>query len=335
MQITVVASMRNEGPFIAEWVAWYRMLGFTRIIVVTNDCTDHSPQLLDALQAGRWVKHLRHDVAPGQRITPQKLAAVRRDRTLRRSDWVFVCDVDEFLVIHKGTGRITELTGTGDAPAEFLGMALNWRVFGTSGVTEFRDVPVHRQFGQARLMSHGLSHFVKCLFRGPNFFRNLGEHGPRGPDLAALQAAGLPLRWVNCEGAEVAGWLTAEDYPRRLPTDLCSYKVAQVNHYMLRSAETFGLKQGTLSPVALVDRYDAAYFSRANGGRYNDRSVQRYAEDFDRIHAQVMATPGVARLHALCCADHVAAICAKAGRAPQDDPRWQAFMDQAAALPEG
>ena len=65
--------MRNEGPFIVEWLCWYRMLGFTDVVVVTNNCTDHSPHLLDALQAAGLVHHIRHDIEPGQRITRAKL----------------------------------------------------------------------------------------------------------------------------------------------------------------------------------------------------------------------------------------------------------------------
>ena len=56
--------MRNEGPFIVEWLCWYRMLGFNHAVVVTNNCTDHSPQLLDALQNAGLVHHIRHDVEP-------------------------------------------------------------------------------------------------------------------------------------------------------------------------------------------------------------------------------------------------------------------------------
>ena len=65
MRATVVCSMRNEGPFIVEWVAWYRMLGFTDVLIITNDCTDHSPQLLAALAAAGWVTHLDCPVLPG------------------------------------------------------------------------------------------------------------------------------------------------------------------------------------------------------------------------------------------------------------------------------
>jgi len=41
----------------------------------------------------------------------------------------------------------------------------------------------------------------------------------------------------------------------------------------------------------------------------------------------------VARLHALCCADHVRAIAEKAGRRAEDDPRYTAFLAEAAQAP--
>ena len=45
-----------------------------------------------------------------------------------------------------------------------------------------------------------------------------------------------------------------------------------------------------------------------------------------------MALPDVARLHALCCADHIRAIVEKAGGRAEDDPRYQDFIEQAAKL---
>ena len=68
---------------------------------------------------------------------------------VRRADWLLVCDVDEFLVIHKGSGLIHELIGKTPKDAPFLAMAFNWRIFGTGGVKAFEDRPVHQQFGLA------------------------------------------------------------------------------------------------------------------------------------------------------------------------------------------
>lgn len=331
MRITVLASMRNEGPFIVEWVCWYRMLGFTDVVVVTNNCSDHSPALLDALVAAGWVQHLRHDVAPGQKITRAKLAAAAELKAVRRCNWLMVCDVDEFLVIHSGAGKIGDLLDLSPNPP-YLGMSLNWRVFGTSGLQAFEDAPVHRQFVYALRQKAMLSRTVKSVFSQVNRFERLTEHSPCGYDFAkAGKAWGDPgMAWVNCEGRALTAWQPDSRHLHLMERNRVSYEVAQINHYMLRSVESYSLKKGSASPVALSNRYDDSYFRRADGGDQLDSSAFRYATEFDAIHAQAMALPGVARLHALCCADHVRAIVEKEGGRAEDDPRHAAFLAQAA-----
>ena len=49
-RIVLACTMRNEGPYVLEWVAYHRSIGFTDLVVCTNDCVDGSPDLLDALQ---------------------------------------------------------------------------------------------------------------------------------------------------------------------------------------------------------------------------------------------------------------------------------------------
>lgn len=180
---TVVASVRNDGPFFVEWVAWYRWLGFSDIVVVTNNCTDHSPDLLDALQAAGWAHHIRKDIPPGHRIKVRKLAEARKHRAVRRAEWVLLCDVDEVLVIHRGQGLLADLLAPHldtDGTQQFLGMSPNWQVFGTDGKDRFVDLPVHRQFFRACGADHRLARNVKSLYRRPDWFDALGEHGPRG-----------------------------------------------------------------------------------------------------------------------------------------------------------
>jgi hypothetical protein len=331
LRVTVVASMRNEGPFIVEWVSWYRMLGFTDIVVVTNDCADHSPQLLDALQAAGWVHHLRCDVPPGKKITHRKLMAASDHKALRRAHWLLVCDVDEFLVIHKGAGKIGDLIGHQEGDAPFLAMAFNWRVFGFGGVKRFDDRPVHQQFVFAVPLKRSVSHQVKMLHRQPRWFKSLGEHGPRGWDLARYRRTpedeGMFL--VNARGDKVPGWSPEGRYLRQLPAELCTHEVAQMNHYMLRSEESFSLKFGTRAPVSLNLRYTDTYRKRANFAPEVESSAFRYAEAFSALQARAMALPGVAQLHAQCCADHLRLIAEKHGQRVEDDPRWQGFIAQA------
>jgi hypothetical protein len=309
--------MRNEGPFIVEWVAWYRRLGFTDLVVVTNNCTDHSPELLDALQAAGWVHHLRRDIPPDHRITVRKLALAREHPAVRQADWVLTCDVDEFLVIHPGQGLLADLLAPQhdpDGAPRCLGMAINWQVFGTDGKTRFEDRPVHRQFFRACGRHHPLSRNVKSLFRCPKWFDALGEHGPRGLSLArAGRAWGDPgMVWITPDGRPLPEWTPDGPYLRKTAAGQVSFRVAQMNHYMLRSAETYSLKAGTLSPVGLKDRYTPRYFQAADSGEERDETALRHAGAFDAVFQAAMALPDVARLHALCCEDHRQAIVDKA-----------------------
>ncbi|MFZ1346925.1 MAG: glycosyltransferase family 2 protein, partial [Tabrizicola sp.] len=38
--------MKDEGPTVVEWVAHHLAVGFTEVMVYTNDCTDGTDDLL-------------------------------------------------------------------------------------------------------------------------------------------------------------------------------------------------------------------------------------------------------------------------------------------------
>ena len=320
MRYTVVCSVKDEGPFLVEWICWQRMLGFTDIVIVTNACTDHSPQLLDAFAAAGWITHLVHEVPDGKHITGRKLAAAKALPQVNDADWVMVADVDEFLVIHPGAGCLPDLLAQPGRP--FLGMSIPWRVFGTSGRKLWEDGLTHRQCLRAGVEGGRLSGWIKSIHRRPDWFARLGEHSPKRLRPRRLAHWGSDdMIWVNPAGAEVTGWTPQDDSIRILPDDLRGWQVAQINHYMLRSAESFTLKRGTLSPVAGKDRYTDTYYDRAQQNAVEDRSALRYTSEFDALHAAAMASPGIHRLHHLCCADYVRRLASKAGRDAASDPR--------------
>ena len=329
MRFAVVCSVRNEGPFLIEWITWYRRIGFTDIVVVTNDCTDHSPQMLDLFGQAGWITHLRHEVPDRQQICARKLAAAKALPQVDGADWVLVCDVDEFLVIHRGEGLITDLI---PPRADFLGMSINWRVFGTSGRDLWEDGLTHRQFRFAAESGSSACSSVKSIHAHPNWFRKLGEHGPKRllPRRAAAWGTS-GMRWVNADGTTLPDWHPEGDYMRKTAPEHISHVSAQMNHYMVRSKESFWLKKGQLSSVAGKNRYTDSFFERYNRNEVEDLSALTHAKAFDELHAKAMALPGIRHLHHLCCADYIARIAAKAGRPPQSDPRHALHLAQAEA----
>jgi hypothetical protein len=66
-RILLVATMRDEGPFILEWVAYHLATGFTDVVICSNGCIDESPALLDRLQELGLITHLVNDCGPADK----------------------------------------------------------------------------------------------------------------------------------------------------------------------------------------------------------------------------------------------------------------------------
>ncbi len=316
----VVTAMRNEGAFIVEWVAWYRMLGFD-ILVATNNCTDRSPALLDALADAGWLTHVRHH--PPKGVPPQKAAyrVLRRQPQVAESDWVLTCDVDEFLVIHV-SDTIQEYLGP--PPWDSLGIAFSWRTFGTGGRALYAPGLVHRQFTGVGRAKVAANKSFKSMFQRPLDFGRFDAHTP--VDFAGDWAA-PENGWINGGGDPLPAFADAAAHPIRfLETQQINHMAAQMNHYVLRSVEEFDAKRGTLSASSFADRYDDTFFARRDQNDQSDTSALRFAPAFDTVYARAMALPGVARLHHLCCANRIARLCRAQGLAAADDPRWQTAM---------
>ena len=40
LRITAVTCVKNEGPFLLEWIAFHRIIGVTDFLFYSNDCSD-------------------------------------------------------------------------------------------------------------------------------------------------------------------------------------------------------------------------------------------------------------------------------------------------------
>ena len=97
-RVTAVTCVKNEGPFLLEWVAFHRLIGVTDFLIYSNDCDDGTEPLLDAL-APWGVVHLPNP-ARGRSYQMEALRHAARQEVVRGADWVWIADVDEFLNIH-------------------------------------------------------------------------------------------------------------------------------------------------------------------------------------------------------------------------------------------
>ncbi len=59
----IVTTMKYEGPFILEWLAYHRAIGFDDILVYTNDCDDGTDDMLAMLMRKRGRRTQRQQVS--------------------------------------------------------------------------------------------------------------------------------------------------------------------------------------------------------------------------------------------------------------------------------
>lgn len=320
----VFAATRNEGAFLAEWITWYRMLGFT-ILVAHNDCTDHSPALLDAFARAGWITALPHS-PDGMHPKTSAHRAAQAHLLTAQADWMMVCDVDEFLVLHEGDGTIASYLD--HVGRHHAGICFHWRCFGTGGRDDYQDALQHRLFTVCGLGHSSINISFKTLFRDPTRYHRLGDHAPDRFDGGKGTGGRV---FVDCQGHPITAFATAEDPLRMTSPAAINHRAAQMNHYILRTLEDFALKQGQPSASAGVDRYTEKFFKRRNQSGQRDLSALRHAAAFDALWAEAMALPDVARLHHLCCAERVVRMHALTESDHTEDPRWITHM----ALAEG
>lgn len=237
-RILLVATMRNEGPFILEWAAYHLAIGFTDIVVCTNDCIDGSPALLDRLAEIAPVTHLRTKIGPGDLPQLAAYAQAAELPILREADWAMVLDADEFLNIHVGGGAVTDLIGAVPEATAFL---VNWRLFGSSGHEDWRPGFVTERFTRAAPLDHGVNRPFKTLFtRIDAYGCKLLPHQPRFADAARWPE----LHYVDGTGAALPAYFHDEsrgDFLQSEPGTV-RWDLAQVNHYNTRSADDYRVK---------------------------------------------------------------------------------------------
>jgi len=226
----LVAVAKNEAPYFLEWVAHHLEVGFTDIVIFQNDSDDLTHETLAALRDIGAIKYYYNRAGNGR----HQVRAYERSGTLdeyKTADWAMALDMDEFLVVKTGDGRLDDLIA---AVPESDVFHLNWRIFGNSGHEVLTEDLVTERFTMANYQLGRDDHFGahKSLFR-PAQFSRVGIHRPYkchvDPEI---------LHYRNGSGLKTGDY----EIKNYNSTDPGGCKFAQINHYIVRDMASFMLK---------------------------------------------------------------------------------------------
>ena len=306
--VVLVSAMRNEGPFVLEWLAYHRVIGIDRVVVVSNGSTDGSDALLTALAEAGEITFLH--TAPGRGIAPQDAAvtAFETEVGYHAGTWYLWLDADEFLNIHVGDRTVQALIRAIGAAS---GLMLNWRLFGSGGNDSFPGRHLSEAFIGASKVDFVANLETKPFFRQGDKFLGFSANAAGLPRLVSgatnadcLGGNGRPL---DLRAPRTQAWLDGKPSPGR--NNLASrreygWALAQVNHYSVRTPDHFRLKaargRGMVStgPKRPNTRHTPAYFDRFDRNEAEDRSILHWEAAVTAEIDRLMARPGVAEAKA-------------------------------------
>lgn len=297
--VAIVTCMKNEGPFILEWIAYHRAIGVEGFLVYTNDCTDGTDTLLELLQQKGYVQH-RNNAFHGTGLKPQHhaLQQAETEDIYTNSDWAISMDVDEFIDIKTGNGTMAALF---DALPDANLISCTWRLFGNNDVHEYADKFLLDQFTNCAPEFANKPHQAwgfKTLFKNIGLFKKLGVHRPKGLKPQIWDK----IRWYNGSGKP----MPREEYRNawRSNAETYGYDLVQLNHYAVRSAESFLVKRDR-GRVNHVDRDQGlAYWFRMNNNYIEERSIQRMIPKLQIEYDKMLSDPDIAAQHAACVTAH-------------------------------
>lgn len=220
-KIACCAIMKNEGPYIHEWVAHYKNLGFDEICIYENDSSDNSRMLLEDLSSKGLITHVSWPSL--DRNSPQ-ISAYSDFLEKTSSDWVLFCDADEFLVLHNNDCIHDLMDNLEDQVTQ---VCVNWRIFGSSGHESKSDDLVLSRFQNSSEKSFQINRHVKSFVR-PCSVIEMHIHAPLTKG-ACIYPDGTPLKFNDGE----------QGIAPEIKLD-----VASIHHYFTRSREEWNVKKG-------------------------------------------------------------------------------------------
>lgn len=265
---TVCLIAKNEAPYLVEWLAYHRVLGFDEVIIYENNSDDQSATILKKLAAAGKVTHRKWTL--GKNESPQ-ITAYQNAFAKVKTDWILFIDADEFLVLHNAR-TVNEFLAPLHARPEVSSIGINWRLFGDSHMPASDGRPVMERLRLASEPDFVVNNHLKSFTRVKALRKMVHMHVCDTSGLL-VHPSGKPLAMTN--------WGLS---------DTVEMDVAQINHYYTKTFDEYQKKKlrgqggaGDNKPE-LKYWYNDESFHSHNRNDIEDTTILRF---YDEVRAEM------------------------------------------------
>lgn len=151
-RLAICAMFKNEAPWLKEWLTYHhKVLGVEHFYLYNNESTDAFMDVLKPfvdqgiVELFEWGSSDPSHLATGPFMDAPWSAAqlgayndCLKNRALGKAKWVAMIDIDEFIVPVQGVKSFYALLNQAEKNKKGT-VAIQWRVFGTSGVEKLAE----------------------------------------------------------------------------------------------------------------------------------------------------------------------------------------------------
>lgn len=302
-KVFIATCMKDEGPFILEWIAWHKAMGVTDITVFTNDCSDGTDLILDRLAELGQVQHLPNPAFAfgSTAFQPVALNYAHQLRAMREADFFISMDVDEFLNVRVGDHSLGALF---DATGAFDVLSVSEVNHGCNGHEHYEPgwltelFPGHQTTTPGKFRSR---RGVKSIVRLSERVEKLRNHRP---DMRDDQG---PILWLDGSGRVTPHFMA--DRSENGHDCRRSFDLVRLEHFPLRSLDSYLAKMFRGDVVVQGKQVSRTYWRTRNKQEElsMDCEVQlKRAKAWFRKH--LGKDKALMALHQDACAAHAARI---------------------------
>lgn len=210
--ISILTTIKNEAPYIKEWIEYHRIIGVERFYIYDNESTDNIKEVLESyIKEGIVIYNFFGGTGKQLDIYEDGI-----NRYGKNTFWMGIIDLDEFIVPVE-----TDLKTFLKDYEKYPGVAMNWIQFDGNDHVEKPKGLVVENYKRAFKLNHPLNQITKTIVQPKYVMEYLTAHH---------------FQYFN-------GFAVNENFEYSKERDMPnSVKKIRVHHYATKSLEEYKAK---------------------------------------------------------------------------------------------
>lgn len=252
--LAFAAIVKNESPYIEEWIKFHQLVGVEKFYIYDNDSED---ELKEKLQSYIDTGLVEYTYFPGIKMQVEAY----KDATKKHKEeckYLGFIDLDEFVIPVENKNLVESLDEIMALNENAAGVAINWRIYGSSGLVEKQDGLVIENYRYRAENDFKVNNHIKTICN-PRMVEDIKKsHFPKYKE---------GMYNINENGTPVLGPFN--------PNGSC--KKIRINHYFTKSKEEYIAKMNRGKADALDKRNIEEFYAHDKNAVY-DYIMEPYVE---------------------------------------------------------